>query len=74
MGMFRTKFLLYRQILVPNVDSIPLNWWAKHEHQFPTVGLFAIQIMGIVSSQIEIGRIFNMVGDYQRIEALSSSH
>jgi hypothetical protein len=27
-----------------------------------------------VSSQIEIGRIFNMVGDYQRIEALSSSH
>jgi hypothetical protein len=52
-GMFRTKLLLYRQILVPSVDFIPLNWWAKHEHQFPNVGFFALQIMGMVSSQIE---------------------
>jgi hypothetical protein len=52
-GMFRTKLLLYKQIIVPSVDFIPLNWWAKCEHQFPNVGFFALQIMGIVNSQIE---------------------
>ncbi len=52
-GMFKTKLLFYKQIIVPSVDFIPLNWWAKHEHQFPNVGFFALQIMGIVSSQIE---------------------
>jgi len=43
-GMFKTKLLLYRQILVPNVDFIPSSWWANHEHQFSNVDFFALQI------------------------------
>jgi hypothetical protein len=40
----------------------PLQWWEKHESRFPIVALLARQILGIVSSQIEIERIFSLVG------------
>jgi hypothetical protein len=38
-----------------------LIWWVEHEQQFPNSSHFAQQFMGIVDSQIEIERIFNMV-------------
>ncbi len=39
-----------------------LQWWQKHETMFPIVGFLARQILGIVGSQIEIERIFSLVG------------
>jgi hypothetical protein len=36
----------------------PLQWWEKHESRFPIVGFFAKQVLGILSSQIEIEHIF----------------
>ncbi len=40
----------------------PFQWWEKHESRFPVVALLVRQILGIVSSQIEIGHIFFLVG------------
>jgi hypothetical protein len=34
----------------------------KNENMFPTIGFYAKQILGIVESQIEIKRIFSLVG------------
>ncbi len=38
------------------------RWWEKHESMFPTIGFCARQILGIVRSQIEMERIFSLVG------------
>jgi hypothetical protein len=40
----------------------PLTWWHIHEGQFLNVGSFTKQILGILSSQIEIEQVFNFVG------------
>jgi hypothetical protein len=37
-----------------------LQWWAKHEALFPTIGFLVYQILGISWSQIEIKRIFSL--------------
>ncbi len=71
--MFRTKLLLYKQILMPSVDFIPLNWWAKHEHQFPNIGFLALQI-GHCEFTNWYWKDFQCGWDYQRIEAWSSWH
>jgi hypothetical protein len=39
----------------------PLVWWQTHEAQFPNVNFLAKQIFGILGSQIEIKRVFNLV-------------
>jgi hypothetical protein len=44
---------------MPNKAFNPLNWWVKHEHRFPNIGLLACEVMGIMGSQIETKRIFN---------------
>jgi len=46
--------------LVTCVD--PLTWWRIHETQFPNVSFLVKQILGILGSQIEIERVFNLVG------------
>ncbi len=38
----------------------PLVWWATYVMQFPHVSFLAHQVLGIVGSQIEIKRIFNI--------------
>jgi hypothetical protein len=40
MGLHKIE-LFYKQIIVPNEAFNPLNWWVKHEHQFPNIGLLA---------------------------------
>ncbi len=40
----------------------PLQLWEKHESRFRTIGFFVKQILGIVSSQIEIEHIFSLAG------------
>jgi hypothetical protein len=40
----------------------PFQWWEKHESIFPVVTFLARQILGIVSSQIEIEHIFSLAG------------
>ncbi len=40
----------------------PLQWWEKHESMFPIVGFCAKQILSIICFQIEIERIFSLVG------------
>jgi len=37
-----------------------LQWWAKYEAMFLIVGFLAWQILRLVESQIEIGRIFSL--------------
>jgi hypothetical protein len=39
-----------------------LVWWKTHESQFPNVGLWARQVLGILRSQIEFEHIFSIVG------------
>jgi len=38
----------------------------KNENMFPTTGLCAKQILGIVGSQIDIERIFSLAGIFRR--------
>ncbi len=73
-GMFKTKLLLYRQIFVPSVDFIHLNWWAKHEHQFPKCWFFCIINYGHCEFTNWKFKDFQYAWDYRRIEALSSWH
>jgi hypothetical protein len=40
----------------------PPQWWEKHEFKFYVVGFLAKQILRIIGSQIEIERIFSLVG------------
>ncbi len=49
------------QVDVNNIKC-PLRWWEKHEIMFLTIGFCAKQILGIIRSQIEIERIFLLVG------------
>jgi len=39
------------------------QWWEKHESMFPTIWLFACQILNIVGSQIETEMIFVFSGN-----------
>jgi len=39
-----------------------LQWCQKHESMFLTIGFFVQQILGIVGSQIEIEKVFSLVG------------
>jgi hypothetical protein len=40
----------------------PLAWWRAHEVHYSYVGFVARQILDIVGSQIEVERVFNIVG------------
>jgi hypothetical protein len=45
----------------------PLKWWKVHEAQLPIVRYLVHQILGIVGSQIEVKRIFSIVGIMTRL-------
>jgi len=45
-----------------------LKWWKVHEVQFLYVEFVAQEILGIVDSQIEAKRIFNVVGIYTNLQ------
>jgi len=40
----------------------PFQFWEKYENMFPPIGLYARQILGIFKSQIEMKRMFSLVG------------
>jgi hypothetical protein len=55
-----SKELVTKELLIfkryqmnPKDIKCLLRWWGKHEAMFPTIGLLARQILGIVGSQIE---------------------
>jgi hypothetical protein len=62
MGLITIELLLFRRTAMPIDLFSPFIWWAKHEQQFSNLTYLAQQVMGIVGSQIETKRIFNMVG------------
>jgi hypothetical protein len=62
-NIVKRKLLIFKCYQV-NVNEITclLRWWEKYEMLFLTIGSFIWQILGIVGSQIEIKRIFFIVG------------
>jgi len=40
----------------------PIIWWKTHEGQFSNVGFLAKWVFGIVRFQIEIEKMFNLIG------------
>ncbi len=44
-----------------------LEWWGKHDF-FSLVTFITCQILGIVSSQIEIEKIFSLVGMFANLK------
>ncbi len=53
--------LFYQEVICNFVVyANPLAWWHNHESQFPNIGLFAKQILGIPRSQIGIECVFNI--------------
>ncbi len=63
MELVNRKLLIFKhyQVDVKNIKC-PLQWWEKHQSMFLIVGFCAREILGIVGSQIEIERIFLLVG------------
>jgi hypothetical protein len=64
-----TRELVNRELLIfkhyqVDVKDIKcaLEWWEKHESLSPTIGFCVKQILGIIGFQIEIERIFSLVG------------
>ncbi len=45
-----------------NDIKCPLQWWEKHKNMFPTVGFCARKLLRIVGFQIEIKKIFPLIG------------
>jgi hypothetical protein len=62
MRLIRVELSLFKRTTMPIDPFSPFIWWAEYEQQFPNLAYLARQVMGIVGSQIEIERIFNMVG------------
>jgi len=60
--------IYWETIFVLEVNYISINvcksncWWKTHEGQFSNVGFLAKQVFGIVGSQIEIEKMFNLIG------------
>jgi hypothetical protein len=54
--------LFKRLYVTPTTCVDLLTWWWIHETQFPNVSFFAKYLLGILGSQIETKRVFNLVG------------
>ncbi len=52
--------LFQKLSILLSICANPLAWWQIHEGQFPNVGIFVKQILGIPKSQIEIERVFSL--------------
>ncbi len=54
---------LFRRLSIsPTTCVDPLAWWWIHEIPLPNVSFLGKQILGILGSQIENKRVFNLVG------------
>jgi hypothetical protein len=58
----RELFLLKRLSVPSTTCENPFIWWHNHKGQFLDVAFLATQILGILRSQIEIKRVFNLIG------------
>ncbi len=58
----RELFLFWRLAIPPPMCVDPFAWWKTHEGQFPSVGILAKQVLGILGFQIEIEIMFGLVG------------
>jgi hypothetical protein len=57
------ELLMFRRFQEDVKDiKCPLEWSMEHKSLFPIVVFLAHKILGIVGSQIEIERIFSLVG------------
>jgi hypothetical protein len=57
------EFLIFRRFQMhPKEIKYLLQWWPKHESMFSTIGFLVRQILGIVESQIELEKVFSLVG------------
>ena len=45
------------------VKGDPLEWWAKHEHDFPNLGKMARDILTVPASGAGVERLFNIARD-----------
>jgi hypothetical protein len=64
-----SQVLVTRELFLLKRLSIPFTtcenlfiWWHNHKGQFLDVTFLAKQILGILRSQIEIKKVFNLVG------------
>ncbi len=56
------KLYLFKRLSITFITCAnPLTWWQIHENQFPNVGMFAKQILGIPKSQFETKQVFILV-------------
>ena len=51
-----------------DLEDGPLEWWRVNEIVFPNLGFLVRQYLGILDSQIEIERIFSVVGILSTID------
>jgi hypothetical protein len=62
------ELLLLKRLSIPSTTcENPFIWWHNHKGQFLDVTLLAKQILGILRSQIEIKRLFNLVGVFDNL-------
>jgi hypothetical protein len=54
--------LSWRLAILPPIRVDSFAWWKTHEGQFPNVSFLAKQVFGILKSQIETKKMFNLVG------------
>src|SRR5205814_9819476 len=47
----------------PHALTDPLEWWAKHEHDFPNLGKMARDILAVPASGAGVERLFNIARD-----------
>jgi len=55
------KYRYFNQIDAKDIKC-PLEWWGKHESLFSIVVFLACQIFRIMGLQIEIEKVFSLVG------------
>jgi hypothetical protein len=58
------------QVDVKNIECL-LDRWKKHESMFPTIDFLAKQMLEIVSSQIEIERIFSLIDIFTNLKSVA---
>ncbi len=56
------NYSCWRGYPYPLLCENPFIWWHKYKGQFLDVTFLAKQILGILRSQIEIKKVFNLVG------------